>query len=433
MKTWKVALLGLGTVGSGIVTILTTHRERIEKQTGARFEIVGVLVRDSKKVRQVDVPHHLVTTDIAEIWEKDADIVVDAMGGLDPALGYMEEAIRRKCHIVSANKELIAAYGTHLHELAEAQQVSLLYEASVGGGIPILNVLSQLLNANRITRVYGILNGTTNYILTKMEEEKLSYDEVLAQAQELGFAEADPTADVEGYDAFNKIQIIARLCFGVQAQALHSERTGITSITGEEIELYGKLGYRIKLLAAAEKRGAGYDLRVAPTLVPHTHQLADVKNEYNAVYVSGDVVGDLLFTGRGAGMLPTGSAMVEDILNAVRGTTFVPDREEHRAGEKASEDTAAVSSVVALYELPRQAEDSARHRILAFLSTEAGFLHAVDTHHTAKGTYIAAVLSRADAQVLQAFADHTGASLRLRAVLDDSLAAAVREAEVPFT
>lgn len=429
MKTWKIALLGLGTVGSGIVTILRTHAQRIERQTGARFEVVGVLVRDRKKPRQVEVSHHLLTTNIEEIWERGADIVVDAMGGLDPALGYIEEAINRKCHIVSANKELIAAYGTHLHDMAEAQQVSLLYEASVGGGIPVLNVLSQLLNANRITRIYGILNGTTNYILTKMEEEQQPYDDVLAQAQALGFAEADPTADVEGHDAFNKIQIIARLCFGVDAQAIHSERIGITSITGEEIELYGKLGYRIKLLAAAEERGFGYDLRVAPTLVPYGHQLAGVKNEYNAVYVSGDVVGDLLFTGKGAGMLPTGSAMVEDILNAVRKTTFVPDRDVRTVKEEA-QDVRHVASVVALYEVPQQAENSAKQRILSFLSAEAGFLHAVDTLQTKEGTYIAAILSGADGQVLQAFADHIGASLRLRAILDDSLTAAIEEAGV---
>ncbi|WP_286884180.1 homoserine dehydrogenase, partial [Aneurinibacillus sp. UBA3580] len=333
MKTWKIALLGLGTVGSGVMAILHTHAERIRKQTGARFEVVGILVRDLQKPRKIEVNQSLLTTEIEAIWHREPDIVIDAMGGLDPTLGFIEEAIRRKCHVVSANKEMLAAYGRHLHQLAEEQNVSLLYEASVGGGIPILNTLSQQLNANRVTRVFGILNGTTNYILTKMEEEGLSYEEALRQAQDLGFAEADPTADVEGYDAFNKIQIIAHLCFGGHMQALTSERTGITSVRTEEIELYGKLGYRIKLLAAAERRGAAYGLRVVPTLVPYSHPLAGVKNEFNAVFVTGDVVGDLLFTGKGAGALPTGSAIVEDILNAVRGNTFTPDRETYAAQE----------------------------------------------------------------------------------------------------
>ncbi|GEN35776.1 homoserine dehydrogenase [Aneurinibacillus danicus] len=435
MKTWKIALLGLGTVGSGVMAILHTHAERIRKQTGARFEVVGILVRDLQKPRKIEVNQSLLTTEIEAIWHREPDIVIDAMGGLDPTLGFIEEAIRRKCHVVSANKEMLAAYGRHLHQLAEEQNVSLLYEASVGGGIPILNTLSQQLNANRVTRVFGILNGTTNYILTKMEEEGLSYEEALRQAQDLGFAEADPTADVEGYDAFNKIQIIAHLCFGGHMQALTSERTGITSVRTEEIELYGKLGYRIKLLAAAERRGAAYGLRVVPTLVPYSHPLAGVKNEFNAVFVTGDVVGDLLFTGKGAGALPTGSAIVEDILNAVRGNTFTPDRETYAAQEdsgNAEEWTEAAEARAALFTLSKQAGDPAKFRLLSFLSSEAGFLHSVDTLESEQSVHVAAILSGADTHVLQAFADHLNADLRLRAVLDDSLAAASREADVTF-
>ncbi|MMZ57252.1 Homoserine dehydrogenase [compost metagenome] len=430
MKKWKIALLGLGTVGSGVVTILQTHGERIRKQLGADLEVVGALVRNPAKSRKVEVESDVLTTDIQTIWEREPDIIIDAMGGLDPTLGYIEEAISRQCHVVSANKEMLAAYGPHLHHLAEEQNVSLLYEASVGGGIPVLNALSQLLHANRITRVYGILNGTTNYILTKMEEENLAYEEVLAQAQELGFAEADPTADVEGYDAFNKIQIIGHLCFGGKTQPLASEREGIVSVTSEEIEVYGKLGYRVKLLAVAERQGSGYSLRVGPTLVPHSHQLAGVKNEYNAVFVTGDIVGDLLFTGKGAGALPTGSAVVEDVLQVVSGRTFALEQEEAGGRTVIHGEAETSEAVAAFFTLPKRETDSAKIRLLSFLSSEAGFLHAVDTLEAGEGSYIAAILSGADVQVLQAFAKHVDAVLHLRAVLDYRLALAFREANV---
>jgi homoserine dehydrogenase len=429
MKNWKIALLGLGTVGSGVMTILHTHAARIQKQAGVSFEVVGILVRDLHKKRSVTVNQELLTTKIEDIWKRGPQIVIDAMGGLDPTLGYIEDAIERGIHIVSANKEMIAAYGRHLHRQAAAQNVSLLYEASVGGGIPILNSLTQLLNANRVTHVYGILNGTTNYILTKMEEEKLPYEEVLKQAQELGFAEADPTADVEGYDAFNKIQIIAHLCFGEQTEIIRSEREGITSVSGEEIELYGKLGYRVKLLAAAERKGNACTLRVSPTLVPHSHQLSGVKNEYNAVFVTGDVVGDLLFTGKGAGALPTGSAVVEDLLHIVRGVSFHADREIY-AVERETGETAEKDTLVAFFTLPEQAENEAKIRLLAFLSSEAGFLHAVETLERENRIYIAAVLSKADPHVLQAFADHLNTKLCLRAVLDDRLTVSSYESDV---
>ncbi|BAU28332.1 homoserine dehydrogenase [Aneurinibacillus soli] len=419
MKNVRIALLGLGTVGSGVVTILQTHAERLRKQTGTNFEIAGILVRDTTRSRQVDVERSLLTTDIARIWESKPDVVVDAMGGLVPTLGYIEEAIARGCHVVSANKELIAVHGARLHALAGEQGVGLLYEASVGGGIPVLNTLAQLLNVNRITRVAGILNGTTNYILTRMEEDGLPYEAVLAQAQELGFAEADPTADVEGYDAFHKIRIVARLCFGEEVEEEVGLREGITSVTAEEIELYGRLGLRVKLLATAERTKAGLRVQVAPTLVPHSHALSHVKNEYNGVFVTGDVVGDLFFTGKGAGMLPTGSAIVEDIVHAVRGITFTPETAvatqavEIKAGEGAAEETGLEIAFFSLKHKDERGEFS----LLSFLSGEAGVLHGVETVKRNGQTHVAALLSSHDRAVSRAFAHHIGATVRFRELL----------------
>ncbi|AMA73044.1 hypothetical protein ACH33_09340 [Aneurinibacillus sp. XH2] len=429
MKTWKIALLGLGTVGSGVMTILHTHATRIEKQAGVKFEVVGVLVRDVKKPRRVKVKRELLTTEIETIWEKNPEIVIDAMGGISPALGYIEQAIERKCHVVSANKEMIAAYGTHLHRLADKNGVSLLYEASVGGGIPILNALSQLLKANRITRVYGILNGTTNYILTKMEEEGLTYQEALEQAQEFGFAEADPTADVEGYDAFNKIQIIANLCFGPDTPVLEQEREGIASITGEEMKVCEKLAYRIKLLASAERTDAGCCLRVVPTLVPYAHPLSGVKNECNGVFITGDVVGDVSFTGKGAGALPTGSAIVEDMLNIVRGWTFTPDK-EGLMREDVEQSTGVEKVVLAFFTFSKQTNDSQKIRLISFLSGGEGFLHAVETVSSGSEVHVAAVISNPDVYALKALADDLQAELKLRPVLDERLSAAREDAAV---
>lgn len=414
MKNIRIALLGLGTVGSGVVAILQTHAERLHKQAGVAFEIASILVRDTERPRKVEVERSLLTDDIARIWESEPDIVVDAMGGLVPTLGYIEEAIARGCHVVSANKELLAIHGARLHALAQEQGVGLLYEASVGGGIPILNTLAQLLNVNRITRVAGILNGTTNYILTRMEEDGLPYEAVLAEAQELGFAEADPTADVEGYDAFHKILIVARLCFGEEIDEKASLREGITSVTAEEIELFGRLGLRVKLLATAERVGASLRVQVAPTLVPHSHALAQVKNEYNGVFVTGDVVGDLFFTGKGAGMLPTGSAIVEDIVHAVRGTTFIP---ETAAVTLAAEEIGEKAGVEAAFFTLKPKDERGEFSLLSFLSGEAGVLHRVETAKRNGQTHVAALLSSHDRAVISAFAYHIGAVVHFRELL----------------
>ncbi|WCK52483.1 homoserine dehydrogenase [Aneurinibacillus sp. Ricciae_BoGa-3] len=419
MKKYKVALLGLGTVGSGVIRVLESHKRRIASQVNAEFEVVGILVQSLHKVRSVQVNPALLTADFNEILSHDADIVIDAMGGLDPAFSYCKQALEHGCHLISANKDLLAKEGHFLHKLAEQKGVSLLYEASVGGGIPILNTLNHLLQANHVTRVHGILNGTTNYILTKMEEENLSYEAVLKRAQELGFAEANPSSDVEGLDALNKIRIISRLCFGVETAEKDVSCEGITSITQEEIQLYGKLGYRAKLIATGEKTPQGLYNRVRPALIPFAHPLAAVRDEFNGVFVSGDIVGDLFFTGKGAGALPTGSAIVEDLLNVVRGLRFEPHPEGE--GQLVSSSPDNEESIAAVFRLSSENYEHSKTQLLSFLSTQAGYLHAVDTHAGERHGYVGAIISSPEMDAIQMEAARLHAEVSIREVLDESL------------
>jgi homoserine dehydrogenase len=317
MKQVNVALLGLGTVGTGVYKMIMTNQDVIARRTGRFFDIRGVLVRDRKKKRQIEGVEKLLTDQFAELFEQKIDVVIEAMGGLEPAFDYVKEAIERGCHVVTANKELIARHGVELEALAEKQGVQLLFEASVGGGIPVLGTLQHFLKANRVYRVMGIVNGTTNYILTQMEERGRSFADVLKEAQEKGYAEADPSADVEGWDATHKITILSRIVFGTFVQVDDVPRQGITDITLSELQLAKKLGYKVKLLAQAEQFGENGPIScsVEPTLVPLAHPLAGIHDVYNAVYVEGDHVQDLTLVGQGAGEQPTASAVVEDLTN----------------------------------------------------------------------------------------------------------------------
>jgi homoserine dehydrogenase len=309
----KVGLLGVGTVGGGVLKTIRSQQQKLSDRLGRRVEVVKALVRNAEKQRSVPIENNLITTRFEEVLESDVDIVVEVMGGVEPTYGYVRALIEKGCHIVTANKELLAKHGTELVSLANRHGVQLAYEASVAGGIPILGVLRQFLRTNDIVSVSGILNGTTNYILTRMEQEKLPYAEVLKQAQELGYAEADPASDVEGWDALYKTYILAQLVFGESLPLHAAERQGIEKLHLGQIGLARELGYRIKLLAKASKAGGGLQLSVRPTLLPLDHPLAQVQDAYNAVQVSGNIVGDLLFMGKGAGELPTASAVVEDL------------------------------------------------------------------------------------------------------------------------
>ena len=317
---FKIGLLGLGTVGTGTVAILQDPlgRSPLLKE----IEIYRVGVRSLEKTRGVDLPTGVLTTDLDSIVsDPDIDIIVELMGGLEPARSLILKAIANKKHVVTANKAVIARYGHEIYSAANEARVYVLLEAAVGGGIPIIKPLKQSLGANRIQSIMGIVNGTTNYILTQMTTEGADFGEVLAEAQKLGYAEADPSADVDGYDAADKIAILASLGFGGRVKREDVYCEGIRQVNAVDITYADKLGFVIKLLAIAEglqgEASENLQLRVHPTLVPKDHPLANINGVYNGILVEGDPLGQVMFYGRGAGAGPTASAVVSDILNIV--------------------------------------------------------------------------------------------------------------------
>ncbi len=322
MKKVRIALLGLGNVGKGVWNILNSNREAIMKRSGYDIEIAKILVRDINKKRTVDVPEELLTTNADEIFNDDSiKIVVEVIGGIEPAKDYVLNAIRRKMHVVTANKMLIATNGQQIFKEAEENGVIVNFEASVAGGIPIINGINESLTANKIQEVIGIINGTTNYILTKMTLENMSFEEALKEAQAKGYAEADPTSDVEGYDAVYKLAILSTLAFETEVDVNDIYAEGITKIKVIDIEYGKELGYVIKLLAIVKEVKGKLELRVHPTMLPAIHPLANVNDSFNAIFIKGDAVGDLMLYGRGAGELPTGSAVVGDIISVLRNDT----------------------------------------------------------------------------------------------------------------
>ncbi len=317
-KTINIAMLGLGTVGTGVAKVLTANAHSIAQKIGAPVILKKVLVRNPNKARQIDLGD-AVTTDLGAILgDPDIDIVVEVMGGEQPAKDYIIRALQAGKHVVTANKDVLAKYGRDLFAAAEEKSVDLLFEASVGGGIPIIRPLKQCLAGNKIREVMGIVNGTTNYMLTRMTNDKMDYAAVLAEAQQKGYAEADPTADVGGFDAARKIAILASIAFGTRVTLDDVSVEGITGITTQDIEYAGELGYIVKLLAIAAETDQGVDVRVHPALIPKTHPLAAVQDVFNAIFVKGDAVGETMFYGRGAGEMPTASAVVADIIDVAR-------------------------------------------------------------------------------------------------------------------
>ena len=317
-KTVQIGLLGFGTVGTGVVRILQDKANLIKQKTGADTRIKTILVRDLKKTRKIGIDAKL-TTDASDILnDPDIAIVVELMGGEEPAKSFMLEALNRGKHVITANKDVIAKYGRELFAAAEKQEVNLLFEASVGGGIPIIRPLKRCLAANRISEVMGIVNGTTNYMLDKMTTEGADFAAVLAEAQAKGYAEADPTADVGGWDAARKIAILASIAFGTRISLDDVSVEGITLIEPEDIDYGRELGYVIKLLAIAQEDEKGVNARVHPAFIPLNHPLAAVRDVFNAIFVRGDAIGEAMFYGRGAGEMPTASAVCADIMEAAR-------------------------------------------------------------------------------------------------------------------
>ena len=335
MNTVKIALLGAGTVGSGVIRTLSMNGETIAGRCGARIEIQKILVRDAKKYRP-EAEGIALTDNFEEILnDPEISIVVEVMGGLMPAKDYMLRAMRAGKHVVTANKDVIAEHLRELYGIADKHHVDFLYEGSVGGGIPIIKPLKECLTANEISEVMGVINGTTNYMLTKMTEKHISYDAVLRRAQEKGYAEANPSADVDGLDAARKAAILASLAFDTIVEFEDVSVEGISHITEDDIEYGLNLGYVIKLLAVGRNTEEGIDVRVHPVFLPKTHPLASINGVFNAVFVRGNVIGEAMFYGRGAGSLPTASAVVADVIEVARdivaGTT---GRMKYRIGAK---------------------------------------------------------------------------------------------------
>lgn len=319
MKKVKIALLGLGNVGRGVWTILNENKEEIMKRSGYEVEVSKILVRDVKKNRGLDIPEELLTDNFEEVLKDDSiKIVVEIMGGIEPAREYIIQSMQNKKHIVTANKMLLATGGDELFQMADEMGVMLQYEASVAGGIPIINGINESLTANKVNELYGIVNGTTNYILSKMELENLDFNDALKEAQEKGYAEADPTSDIDAYDAQYKLAILASLAFGSKVTVDNVYREGITKIKPIDMKYAADFGMTIKLLAIGKAEDGKLELRVHPTMIPENHPLANVYDSFNAVFINGNAVGDLMFYGRGAGDLPTGSAVVGDIIAILR-------------------------------------------------------------------------------------------------------------------
>lgn len=318
-KLVNVAILGFGTVGSGVYRVLTENHDDIRHREGIDFQVKRVLVKDFEHEPNLHMaPMETFTTKLADITEDaDISIVVECMGGVEPARTFMLGALNAGKSVVTSNKEVMSKHWPEFEAAAKETGAGLYLEATVGGGIPVLRTITDSLQANNITGIMGIINGTTNFILTKMSEEGRDFADVLKEAQQLGYAEANPAADVEGFDATYKLSILSSMAFHAHMPIESIHREGITKLTIEDFEVARQMGYEIKLLAIGKKRGNEIEVRVHPTMIPKTHPLAAVRGAFNAIFLSGNAVDDVMLYGRGAGQMPTASAVVGDVIYAV--------------------------------------------------------------------------------------------------------------------
>jgi len=317
----NIALIGLGTVGSGVYKTIQMQKERIKHKEGLLLNLKKVLALEYS----IDIPEELKAKDFQKdiIDDDSIEIVIELIGGIDPAKQFILAALEAGKTVVTANKDLLSQYWPVLNAAAQKSGAGLYFEASVGGGIPMLRTIWESLQANEITSLMGIINGTTNYILTRMTEDKLSYDEALGQAQEMGFAEANPESDVEGYDARYKLSILSSMAFHARVPIDYIYCEGITGVTQEDISYGKELGYTVKLLAITKRKGNTVEARVHPTMIPDTHPLASVRGAFNAIFLHGNIVDDIMLYGRGAGDMPTASAVVSDVI-------YAAERKKHR-------------------------------------------------------------------------------------------------------
>lgn len=354
----RVALLGCGTVGAEVVRLLSSNAGDLAARVGAPLELAGIAVRRLGKARDLPVDNALFTTDAAGLVARaDIDLVVEVVGGIEPARSWILSALRAGKGVVTANKALLAEDGATLYAAAERGGADLYYEASVAGAIPILRPLRESIAGDNVRRVMGIVNGTTNYILTRMDEVGMGFGEALDEATALGYAEADPTADIEGFDAAAKAAILAGLAFHTRVAAADVHREGISEVTAADIASAKAMGCVVKLLAIAERDGAGVGVRVHPAMIPRSHPLASVREAYNAVFVEADSAGQLMFYGRGAGGSPTASAVLGDLVAVARNTLSGA----RGAGESAYADlrVRAMGEVVTRYHISLDVADKA--------------------------------------------------------------------------
>jgi homoserine dehydrogenase len=354
----NVGLIGLGTVGTGAFRILSDNAESIRRRVGVPVEVTKVAVRDPKRDRGLKLPSGLLTTDpMTVVRDPDIDIVAELVGGYEPARGLIMEAIARGKHVVTANKALLAVHGTEIHEAARRAGVSVGFEGSVGGGIPVVKALKEALAGNRILSIYGIINGTSNYILSKMTDEERPFADVLAEAQRAGYAEADPTFDVGGIDTAHKLAILVNLAFGAAVDLKDIFTEGITSISPLDIDFGRDFGYKLKLLAIAKAREGKVEARVHPTMVPDTYPIAKVGGVYNAIQIVGNACEDIMLYGRGAGSLPTGSAVVADIMDISRNILMEPSRKLPAVDSVGRLNVQPMNSITSIYYLRFMALD----------------------------------------------------------------------------
>ena len=327
MEKTRVAIVGMGTVGTGVARLLLDHGDRLARHAGRILWLEKAMVRDLAKDRNIDLPAGILTNDLKSILNNpEIEVVAHLVGGLEPARTIMLQLLESGKDVVTANKALLAEHGEELFDRARALGRTIAFEASVGGGIPIIANISQCFSANQILSLRGILNGTSNYIITQMDEQGSDYAVALKLAQQLGYAEADPTMDVDGSDAAQKLAILAHLAFGVRVRWRDIYRRGLEAFQLADLKYASELGYRIKLIATAQLRSDGLELHVSPTLIRKGRPLAEVRGAYNAVTVVGDAVGDMFFHGQGAGQMPTASAVVADMIDTASGRTDITFR-----------------------------------------------------------------------------------------------------------
>jgi homoserine dehydrogenase len=402
----RVGILGCGNVGQALVRLIHEHADVIEGRAGVPLEVARVAVADLTKERNLPIPARCYTDDAAAVVDDpDVDIVVEVIGGIEPARRLIVDALMAGKPVVTANKELIATHGRELFETAEGAGVDLLFEASVGGGIPLIRPLRESLAGDRIRRITGIVNGTTNYILTAMTDGGASFDDALAEAQRLGFAEADPTADVEGFDAAAKAAIIASIAFGARVVASDVYREGIAEITADDIASARDLGYVVKLLAIAEDLDGEVAVRVHPTMVPEHHPLASVRDSFNAVFIEGDAVGELMLYGRGAGGMPTASAVLGDLVDAAK--NLVEGRKGATIGTMVARPIRAIEDVESQFYLQMEVAD------------RPGVLHAITGELGRREVSVRSMRQRGigdDARLI--FVTHKAREADLRAAVD---------------